>query len=253
VKPGREYDNRRFFVFARLLQGWARCAAMTQAHNLETYTPPPDTGLAVIYADDCLVVVDKPSGLLSVPGRGEGKEDCLVSRVQKVYPDALTVHRLDMATSGLVIFGRGAAMQRALSIAFMDRKVKKRYIAVVDGIVESNSGTIDLPLIIDWPNRPRQKVDLVEGKQAITHYRVVLRDSLRQTSRMELDPQTGRAHQLRMHMLHLESGHPILGDDIYAPPEVLAKADRLLLHASRLVLRHPITREEMEFEAVTPF
>ena len=226
---------------------------MSQAHNLETYTPPPDTGLAVIYVDDCLLVVDKPSGLLSVPGRGEGKDDCLISRVQQVYPDALTVHRLDMATSGLVIFGRGAAMQRALSIAFMDRKVKKRYVAVVDGIVESNSGTIDLPLIIDWPNRPRQKIDHVEGKQAITHYRVVSRDGTRQVSRMELDPQTGRAHQLRMHMLHLESGHPILGDDIYAPPEVLAKADRLLLHASRLVLRHPVTQEEMEFEAETPF
>jgi len=226
---------------------------MSQAHNLETYTPPPDTGLAVIYVDDCLLVVDKPSGLLSVPGRGEGKDDCLISRVQQVYPDALTVHRLDMATSGLVIFGRGAAMQRALSIAFMDRKVKKRYVAVVDGIVESNSGTIDLPLIIDWPNRPRQKIDHVEGKQAITHYRVVSRDGTRQVSRMELDPQTGRAHQLRMHMLHLESGHPILGDDIYAPPEVLAKADRLLLHASRLVLRHPVTQEEMEFEADTPF
>lgn len=226
---------------------------MSQAHNLEIYTPPPDTGLAVVYVDDCLLVVDKPSGLLSVPGRGAGKEDCLVSRVQQQYPDALTVHRLDMATSGLVIFGRGAAMQRALSIAFMDRKVKKRYIAVVDGIVESNSGTIDLPLIIDWPNRPRQKIDHVEGKQAITHYRVLSRDTTRQTSRMELDPQTGRAHQLRMHMLHLESGHPILGDDIYAPPEVLAKADRLLLHASRLVLRHPITQEEMEFEAPAPF
>jgi len=226
---------------------------MSQAHNLETYTPPPDTGLAVIYVDDCLLVVDKPTGLLSVPGRGEGKDDCLISRVQQVYPDALTVHRLDMATSGLVIFGRGAAMQRALSIAFMDRKVKKRYIAVVDGIVESNSGTIDLPLIIDWPNRPRQKIDHVEGKQAITHYRVLSRDTTRQTSRMELDPQTGRAHQLRMHMLHLESGHPILGDDIYAPPEVLAKADRLLLHASRLVLRHPVTQEEMEFDAPVPF
>ena len=226
---------------------------MSQAHNLENYTPPPDTGLSVIYVDDCLLVVDKPSGLLSVPGRGEGKDDCLISRVQKVYPDALTVHRLDMATSGLVIFGRGAAMQRALSIAFMDRKVKKRYIAVVDGIVESNSGTIDLPLIIDWPNRPRQKIDHVEGKQAITHYRVVSRDTARQTSRMELDPQTGRAHQLRMHMLHLESGHPILGDDIYAPPEALAKANRLLLHASRLVLRHPVTQEEMEFDAPTPF
>ncbi len=226
---------------------------MSQSHNLEIYNPPPDTGLSVIFADECLLVVDKPSGLLSVPGRGEGKDDCLVSRVQKVYPDALTVHRLDMATSGLVVFGRGAAMQRALSIAFMDRKVKKRYVAVVDGIVENNSGTVDLPLIIDWPNRPRQKVDYQEGKEAITHYRVLLRDGARQVTRMELDPQTGRAHQLRMHMLHLDGGHPILGDDIYAPPEVLAKADRLLLHASRLMLRHPVTFEEMEFEAPVPF
>ncbi|AXE29120.1 RNA pseudouridine synthase [Chromobacterium phragmitis] len=224
-----------------------------QRHNLEHYSPPPDTGLNVVYADDCLLVLDKPSGLLSVPGRGEDKADCLISRAQKVYSDALTVHRLDMDTSGLVVMGRGPEMQRALSIAFMDRKVKKRYIAVVDGIVESNSGIIDLPLIIDWPNRPRQKVDFDEGKEAITHYRVILRDTGRNISRVELDPQTGRAHQLRMHMLHLESGHPILGDTIYAPPEALAKADRLLLHASRLVLRHPVTFEEMEFEAPAPF
>ncbi|POB00582.1 RNA pseudouridine synthase [Chromobacterium sinusclupearum] len=224
-----------------------------QRHNLEHYNPPPDTGLNVVYVDDCMLVLDKPSGLLSVPGRGEDKADCLISRAQKAYPDALTVHRLDMDTSGLVVMGRGPEMQRALSIAFMDRKVKKRYIAVVDGIVESNSGTIDLPLIIDWPNRPRQKVDFNEGKEAITRYRVILRDTSRNVSRMELDPLTGRAHQLRMHMLHLESGHPILGDDIYAPPEALAKADRLLLHASRLVLRHPVTFEEMEFEAPPPF
>lgn len=224
-----------------------------QRHNLEHYNPPPDTGLNVVYVDDCMLVLDKPSGLLSVPGRGEDKADCLISRAQKAYPDALTVHRLDMDTSGLVVMGRGPEMQRALSIAFMDRKVKKRYIAVVDGIVESNSGIIDLPLIIDWPNRPRQKVDFEEGKEAITRYRVILRDTARNVSRMELDPLTGRAHQLRMHMLHLESGHPILGDDIYAPPEALAKADRLLLHASRLVLRHPVTFEEMEFEAPPPF
>ncbi|WP_199155284.1 pseudouridine synthase [Chromobacterium sp. ASV23] len=224
-----------------------------QRHNLEHYNPPPDTGLNVVYVDDCMLVLDKPSGLLSVPGRGEDKADCLISRAQKAYPDALTVHRLDMDTSGLVVMGRGPEMQRALSIAFMDRKVKKRYIAVVDGIVESNSGIIDLPLIIDWPNRPRQKVDFNEGKEAITRYRVILRDTSRNVSRMELDPLTGRAHQLRMHMLHLESGHPILGDDIYAPPEALAKADRLLLHASRLVLRHPVTFEEMEFEAPPPF
>ncbi|KMN35946.1 pseudouridine synthase [Chromobacterium aquaticum] len=224
---------------------------MTLRHNLEHYTPPPDTGLDVIYVDEAMLVLNKPSGLLSVPGRGEDKADCLISRAQRVYPDALTVHRLDMATSGLVVMGRGANMQRALSIAFMERKVDKRYLAVVDGIVEQNSGTIDLPLIIDWPNRPRQKVDFEHGKQAITHYRVVLRDSQRQCSRVELEPETGRAHQLRMHMLHL--GHPILGDDIYAPEAVLAKADRLLLHAERLTLRHPITREEMSFDAKAPF
>ena len=224
---------------------------MTLRHNLEHYNPPPDTGLDVIYADEALLVLNKPSGLLSVPGRGEDKTDCLISRAQRVYPDALTVHRLDMATSGLVVMGRGANMQRALSIAFMERKVDKRYLAVVDGIVEQNSGTIDLPLIIDWPNRPRQKVDFEHGKPAITHYRVVLRDGQRQNSRVELEPETGRAHQLRMHMLHL--GHPILGDDIYAPEAVLAKADRLLLHAERLSLRHPITREEMSFDAKAPF
>lgn len=224
---------------------------MSQPHNLEYYTPPPDTGLSVIYVDEAILVLDKPSGLLSVPGRGEGKDDCLISRAQKDFSDALTVHRLDMSTSGLVIMGRGPEMQRQLSVAFQDRKVSKQYVAVVDGLMQNSKGTVDLPLIIDWPNRPRQKVDFEHGKSAITHYRVTHRDEAKQQTRVLLEPVTGRAHQLRMHMLHL--GHPILGDDIYAPPETLQKADRLLLHASSLTIKHPITWEMMTFEAPVPF
>ena len=224
---------------------------MTWFHNLESYTPPQDAGLDVVYVDDALLVLNKPAGLLSVPGRSADKADCLISRAQRVYPDALTVHRLDMATSGLVVMGRGPSMQRELSIAFMDRKVGKRYVAVVDGVCEANSGTVDLPLIVDFQNRPRQKVDFEHGKRAITHYRVVLRDALRQISRVKLEPLTGRAHQLRMHMLYI--GHPILGDDLYAPDTALVKADRLLLHAERLTFCHPITREKLEVVARAPF
>ena len=224
---------------------------MTWFHNLESYTPPQDAGLDVVYVDDALLVLNKPAGLLSVPGRSADKADCLISRAQRVYPDALTVHRLDMATSGLVVMGRGPSMQRELSIAFMDRKVGKRYVAVVDGVFEENGGTVDLPLIVDFQNRPRQKVDFEHGKRAITHYRVVLRDALRQISRVKLEPLTGRAHQLRMHMLYI--GHPILGDDLYAPDAALVKADRLLLHAERLTFYHPITREKLEVVARAPF
>jgi tRNA pseudouridine32 synthase / 23S rRNA pseudouridine746 synthase len=224
---------------------------MAKSHNLELYIPPKDAGLDVIYVDDALLVLNKPAGLLSVPGRSADKADCLISRAQRVYPDALIVHRLDMATSGLMVMGRGPRMQRELSIAFMDRKVEKHYVAVVDGIFDKKSGTVDLPLIVDFPNRPRQKIDFEHGKRAITHYRVVLRDADLKISRMQLEPLTGRTHQLRMHMLYL--GHPILGDDIYAPEAAVVKADRLLLHAERLIFYHPITCEKLEVLARAPF
>jgi tRNA pseudouridine32 synthase/23S rRNA pseudouridine746 synthase len=199
----------------------------------------------ILYADAHLLIADKPAGLLSVPGRGEANQDCLITRLQADYPDALTVHRLDMATSGVMAFGRGPEAQRALSMAFAERRVAKTYIAVVAGHVAEAAGAVDLPLICDWPNRPRQKVDHAVGKPALTRYRVVERGE--GTTRLELEPVTGRSHQLRVHMAAL--GHPILGDPFYAPPEVQAMSARLLLHAAALSLPHPHSGEVMRFES----
>ena len=207
--------------------------------------------LAVVHDDAACVVVVKPAGLLSVPGRGEHLHDCVASRVQAMLSDALVVHRLDMATSGLMLFARGAAAQRALSIAFAAREVHKRYVAVVEGLIERDSGEIDLPLMADWPNRPKQKADREHGKPSLTHYRVLARDESAGTTRVELEPVTGRAHQLRVHLLGL--GHPILGDALYAPPEVQARTDRLLLHASALRFAHPTSGAPMQFESAAPF
>jgi tRNA pseudouridine32 synthase/23S rRNA pseudouridine746 synthase len=134
------------------------------------YLPPPDTGLSIVFADDSLVVVDKPAGLLSVPGRGEGMADCLVSRVQATFPDALSVHRLDMATSGLLILARGEEMHRQLSRLFRERQVEKSYVAVIDGLLATEAGEVNFPLIADWPNRPRQKVDFEIGKPSLTRF-----------------------------------------------------------------------------------
>lgn len=180
------------------------------------------------------MVVDKPSGLLSVPGRGEDKQDCATRRVQSRFPDALVVHRLDMATSGLLVFARSLEMQRLLSDAFATRRVEKRYVAVLGGLVEADERTIDLPLITDWPNRPRQMVCHERGRPSQTLLRVLERDSARQQTRVELLPLTGRSHQLRVHCLAI--GHPILGDALYAPPPLQQAASRLLLHACELGL-----------------
>lgn len=203
----------------------------------------------VRHADDACVVVDKPAGLLSVPGRGAHLQDCAVARVQALFPEALTVHRLDMATSGLLVFARGADAQRALSRAFARREVRKRYVAVVHGRLASAQGEIDLPLIADWPNRPLQKVDHAQGKPSLTRYRVV--DAADDRSRVELEPVTGRAHQLRVHLNAI--GHPILGDALYAPPAVLAAADRLLLHATHLAFAHPVSGAQIAIDSPPPF
>ncbi|MEQ1661332.1 MAG: pseudouridine synthase [Thiobacillus sp.] len=207
-----------------------------------------------VYADDSLLVFDKPSGLLAVPGRGIDKQDCLSARVQAQYPDALIVHRLDMATSGLMVMARGLVAQRALSQAFAARQVHKRYIAVVAGRLDPPAqdwGTIDLPLRLDWPNRPLSKVDHQQGKPSQTRWRVLGHDSDQDTTRVELEPVTGRSHQLRVHLCAL--GHPILGDSLYAPPEVQARAGRLLLHACELALPHPLTGEARTFGSPVPF
>lgn len=214
------------------------------------YCPPPDRGLELLYQDDALLVLNKPSGLLSVPGRGADKADCLASRVQARFADALVVHRLDMSTSGILLMARGLEAQRALSRAFELRATQKRYLARVDGRLEGE-GEVDLPLITDWPNRPRQKVDHASGKPALTRWKALDYDVADDATRVELTPVTGRSHQLRVHMLALD--HPILGDDIYATPHALAKAERLLLHACFLAIAHPLTQQQLAFTCAAPF
>ena len=206
---------------------------------------------SLIHLEHELLVVNKPSGLLSVPGRGEDKQDCLIKRLQTQYPDALIVHRLDCDTSGLLVMARGKEMHRRLSILFQNRQVEKRYIAVVDGKLAQDSGQVDLPLIVDWPNRPLHKVDFETGKPSLTLYRVLSYDAAGHCSRIELTPQTGRTHQLRVHMQAL--GHPILGDSLYADPATKAKADRLLLHAEYLAFAHPANGERLNFTCSASF
>ena len=198
--------------------------------------PPPTAlpRLSIVWADAWLVVADKPAGLLCVPGRGPDKADCLATRVAAQWPDALVVHRLDMATSGLVVLGRGAVMQRALSIAFAERRVRKQYQAVVAGLLADAQGEINLPLAADWPQRPRQQVDHASGKPCLTRWQVLGRDTASATTRLQLSPVTGRTHQLRVHLAAI--GHPILGDALYAGPQAAAAAPRLLLHACGLVI-----------------
>jgi tRNA pseudouridine32 synthase/23S rRNA pseudouridine746 synthase len=207
-----------------------------------------------VYSDNYLLVLDKPSGLLAVPGRGADKQDCLSARVQARYPDALVVHRLDMATSGLMVMARGPAVHRALSQAFAARAVKKRYIAVVAGRLDAppqDWGEIDLPIVVDWPNRPLRIVDYQLGKPSLTRWRVLRVDEAGSRTRVELEPVTGRSHQLRVHLREL--GHPILGDALYAPPAVQALSGRLLLHAWSLGFAHPVTGAALAFESQPPF
>ena len=207
--------------------------------------------LTFIHADDQLLVVCKPAGLLSVRGRGPDKQNCAAGQVQLTYNDALVVHRLDMATSGLMLFARGAKAQRQLSMAFEKRAVRKRYVAVVDGVVTSDSGEIDLPLLTDWPNRPLQKVDFELGKPSLTRYNVLSRDLAQNKSRLLLEPVTGRSHQLRIHLREL--GHPIWGDALYAPAPVLSLSPRLLLHATSLSVCHPASNAALRFTSDVPF
>jgi len=207
----------------------------------------------VVYADETLLVLDKPAGLLSVPGKGEDKQDCLSNRVQQHHVDARVVHRLDMATSGLLVMALGASAQRTLNDAFANREVHKRYVAVTDGLLASPGadwGVIDLPILLDWPNRPRRIID-PQGKPSCTRWRVLKHNPTEVTTRLELEPVTGRSHQLRVHLQALQ--HPILGDTLYGSPTSHAKAGRLLLHATRLELTHPVSRQAMVFLSDPPF
>jgi tRNA pseudouridine32 synthase / 23S rRNA pseudouridine746 synthase len=201
-----------------------------------------------LYEDASLLAFDKPAGLLAVSGRGPAKQDCLAARVMARWPDALVVHRLDQATSGLMLLARGVEMQRCLSRAFAARRIHKHYVALVAGRVEADSDTIDLPLAADWPDRPRQKVDAQHGRPSLTRWSVLHRAA--DHTRLLLQPLTGRTHQLRVHLAAI--GHPILGDALYAG-DAAAAAPRLLLHATALQLDHPLHGTRLELECAAPF
>ena len=207
---------------------------------------------ALLYQDEALLVLHKPPGLLSVPGRGANNQDCLSARVQAQFPDALVVHRLDMATSGLLLMARGAQAQRAINHAFAQGKVAKRYVAQVFGLLDPDGiwRTIDLPIAVDWPRRPLRVV-AADGKPSQTRWRCLAQDVQGPSSRVELEPLTGRSHQLRLHLQAL--GHPVVGDALYAPPSVQAMAPRLLLHACALSLVHPLSGRLMHWDCPAQF
>ena len=204
---------------------------------------PPQGDIEIVHSDAALIVAVKPAGLLSVPGRGPDKADCLQSRLAARFGDVLTVHRLDMETSGLIVFARTPEAQAELSRAFRERSVEKRYVAVVHDVPTKAEGEVDLPLITDWPNRPRQKVDHEIGKPSLTRWRVL--ETADTTARLELEPITGRSHQLRVHLAAI--GHPILGDSLYAPEPVRAASPRMCLHACRLGFTDPNDGRALDF------
>ena len=209
---------------------------------------PPDVPLDILHEDAAILVLNKPAGLLTVPGKLEGRQDCLVTRLQAARWDALTVHRLDCDTSGVIIFARTKQAQGFLGQEFEQRRAQKTYVARLQGDLAGDGGTVDLPLGSDWDFRPRQKVDHDKGRPAVTDWQVIGRSP--GETRVRLTPHTGRSHQLRVHMLSL--GHPILGDQIYAP-DTTRDHSRLMLHAETLSLHHPVTKERVSFTAPTPF
>lgn len=219
----------------------------SQARMSETYDPP-NTPLEVLHEDAQLIALNKPSGLLSVPGRGEHLADCLLTRVQASFPQALLVHRLDRDTSGVMVFAQTPHAQRHLGLQFENRQTRKTYVARVWGHIGAKTGTVDLPLIVDWPNRPLQKVCHDTGKPAVTDWRVVRYEG--DTTRVRLFPKTGRSHQLRVHMQAL--GHPILGDPFYAQGPS-RDFPRLMLHSEELRLKNPDGGVAMKFRAAAPF
>lgn len=212
---------------------------------------PPTSPIQLAYQDEYFLIAKKPPGLLTVPGRGPDKQDCLINRLLSEHPNSRIVHRLDMATSGLVIIAQSLPALQALGRLFETRQIAKEYTAVVDGLLEEDQGEINLPLICDWPNRPKQMVCHETGKSAQTHFEVIERNEEVMQSRVTLRPVTGRSHQLRVHMQAL--GHPIVGDEFYAPEEVRAASPRLLLHATRLKFQHPFEDREMDISLKPAF
>jgi tRNA pseudouridine32 synthase/23S rRNA pseudouridine746 synthase len=209
---------------------------------------PPDVPLQIVHQDRHIIVADKPAGLLSVPGKLEGRQDCLITRLQAAFWDALLVHRLDCDTSGVMIFARTKQAQGFLGQEFEHRRARKTYVARVWGQMAEDNGTVDLPLGSDWPNRPRQMVDAENGRPARTDWQVTGRSDTE--TRVRLHPLTGRSHQLRVHMLAL--GHPIIGDQIYATGPA-RDAPRLMLHSETLTLHHPETNQPVTFSSLAPF
>jgi tRNA pseudouridine32 synthase/23S rRNA pseudouridine746 synthase len=205
--------------------------------------------LEIIFQDDDILVLNKPSGLFSVPGKAKEHADCLQTRAQRVFPTATVVHRLDMATSGLMVMALNKPAHRHISKQFELRETAKTYQAVVFATVQQDCGEINLPLICDWPNRPKQMVNYERGKKALTQWRVLERSN--NTTRLELKPITGRSHQLRVHMLSMQ--HPIIGDRLYAHDQALEMADRLNLHTMFLGFRHPVTEKMLLFKSKVPF
>ncbi|MBU3737966.1 MAG: RluA family pseudouridine synthase [Rhodoferax sp.] len=212
--------------------------------------------LRVLHADEAVLVIDKPSGLLSVPGRGEDRQDCVSRRIQRLWADARVVHRLDMDTSGLMIMARGPSAQRRLSDAFAAQSIEKRYVAVVHGAMDASLAAasgwqeIDLPIAADWLRRPLRVIDRQGGKPSLTRWRCLATDTAAQRTRLELSPQTGRTHQLRVHLQAM--GHPIVGDRLYGSNADGAEG-RLHLHASRLQFTHPMSGHELTFGSPVPF
>ncbi|SNZ20999.1 tRNA pseudouridine32 synthase / 23S rRNA pseudouridine746 synthase [Cohaesibacter gelatinilyticus] len=216
---------------------------------LVDYAPPMDPYLNVVHEDEHILVFDKPTGLLSVPGKAAEHQDCLEHRAVECYGDARIVHRLDMDTSGVMVLARTADALRNLGRQFQKRKTSKQYVARVWGQLKDDEGHVDLPLICDWPSRPKQMVCFERGKPAQTDWKVIGRDE--KSTLVRLSPITGRSHQLRVHMLSL--GHVILGDRFYAKDEALTASDRLCLHAEYLGLIHPATGEWMDFSSPISF
>ncbi|MFN9707618.1 MAG: RluA family pseudouridine synthase [Burkholderiales bacterium] len=207
--------------------------------------------LRLLYQDDLLLAVNKPSGLLSVPGKGPLLHGSVAEQVSQYFEEAKVIHRLDMATSGILMFARGLAAQRDLHRLFAQRQIHKEYVAVVAGLLDPAEGEIDAPLMPDWPQRPRQKVDFKQGKPSLTRYRVLSHDEPMKRTRVQLQPVTGRSHQLRVHLCWI--GHPILGDALYAPPEVTRLAPRLLLHACRISMQRPDGQGPIDIQSLAPF
>ena len=249
MRPTLARVKHRLWLVARC----ARRADMLPTMSspvLSPSSPLPATdasGVRLLHVDEHLIVAEKPAGLLAVPGRGEAGRVNLASHVQAKFPDALVVHRLDMGTSGLMLLARGPEMQRRLNAAFEQRAVGKRYVAVVEGVVQGDEGRIAAPLAADWPNRPRQIVDVVNGKPSLSYWQVMARGGA--TTRLSLSPVTGRSHQLRVHLQHI--GHPIRGDELYAPLPL--NAERLLLHAAEISFAHPGSGLTMHFLSPSPF